>query len=260
MGIINVTPDSFYAHSRQQTIDAVILKAGQLLQEGATILDIGGQTTRPGSEPIDADTEINRVVPVIAQLSAAFPHAYISIDTYYAAVAKEAVAAGAIIVNDISGGTMDSSMIPTVGHLNVPYICTHIQGTPKTMQQNPVYGNVVTEVLDFFIERSDTCTKAGIKDLIIDVGFGFGKTIEHNYQLLKCLSSFAMLGKPLLVGVSRKGMVYKPLGITAERALNGTTVLHTLALQQGANVLRVHDVKEAMEVVQLMEVAGYFAY
>ncbi len=252
MGIINATPNSFFADSRKTKISEAVLLAEKMIFEGATIIDIGGQSTKPGSEPIAANEEIDRVVPVIEAIAKAFPDVYISIDTYYAAVAKAAVNAGACMVNDISGGVFDEDMIPTVASLNVPYICMHIQGTPKTMQDNPIYQNTTNDILDYFIERIDVYKKAGIKDVIIDPGFGFGKTIEHNYQLLKSLNAFKILDKPLLVGVSRKGMIYKPLGINAAEALNGTTVVNTIALQQGANILRVHDVKEAKQAIELI--------
>jgi len=253
MGIINATPDSFFEDSRKIEVEDAVEKAAQMIKEGATILDIGGQSTKPGSDTVTEDAEMERVVPVIKAIANAFPDVYISIDTYYAAVAKAAVEAGACIVNDISGGLIDTDMIPTVASLNVPYICMHMQGTPKTMQLNPVYENVTNEVLDFFIKRIAVCIEAGIKDVIVDVGFGFGKTIEHNFQLLNTLEVFKMLDKPLLAGVSRKGMVYKTLGITAAEALNGTTVLNTIALQKGATILRVHDVKEAKEAIDLLQ-------
>ena len=253
MGIINATPDSFFVDSRKTKIKDAVILAEKMIGEGATIIDIGGQTTKPGSDPINASEEMDRVIPIIQEISKSFPETYISIDTYYSTVAKEAVNAGACIVNDISGGMFDEEMIDTVSQLGVPYICMHIQGTPKKMQDNPVYEDIVNEVLDYFISRIDVCKKAGIKDVIIDPGFGFGKTLTHNYQLLKNLESFRILEKPLLVGVSRKGMIYKPLGIAAEDALNGTTVLNTLALQKGADILRVHDVKEAKQAIELIE-------
>lgn len=253
MGIINVTPDSFFEDSRQQAINDVVRKAEQMLHDGATIIDIGGQTTKPGSEAIGAAEEVKRVVPVIEALVQTFPGIYISIDTYDAAVAKAAVEAGACIVNDVSGGMMDAAMLTTVAALNVPYICMHMQGTPQTMQVNPIYDNVTKEVLDFFIERLATCKQAGIKDVIIDVGFGFGKTVAHNFQLLKEMVVFKILDTPILAGLSRKSTVYKTLGISAKEALNGTTVLNTFALQNGADILRVHDVKEAKEAIILID-------
>lgn len=253
MGIINTTPDSFYTQSQQASIDAVLAKATQMLQEGATILDIGGQTTKPGSQEVGIEEELNRVIPAIDQLTKAFPDAIISIDTYHSKVAQYAVEAGARIVNDVSGGMMDVTMLATVAQLRVPYICMHMKGIPQNMQQNPTYENVTKEVLEFFIERIETCRLAGINDVIVDPGFGFGKTIAHNFQLLKELAVFKMLQKPILLGVSRKSTIYKTLGITANEALNGTTVLNTIGIQNGANILRVHDVKEAMECVKLMD-------
>lgn len=256
MGIINVTPDSFFEDSRQQAINDVVRKAEQMLHDGATIIDIGGQTTKPGSQEIGAQEEIKRVVPVIEALVQTFPGIYISIDTYHAAVAKAAVESGACMVNDVSGGMMDAAMLATVAPLNVPYICMHMQGTPQTMQVNPTYDNVTKQVLDFFIERLAACKQAGIKDVIVDVGFGFGKTIAHNFQLLKEMAVLKILGAPILAGLSRKSTVYKTLGISAKEALNGTTVLNTIALQNGANILRVHDVKEAKEAIVLVGKLG----
>lgn len=251
MGIINVTPDSFFAGSRTG-LNELVAKAGRMLEEGAAMLDIGGQSTRPGSTTISAEEEMHRVVPAIQTLYAHFPGALLSVDTYYASVAKAAVDAGAGIVNDISAGLMDPAMLATVGALGVPYIAMHMKGTPATMQQNPAYDNVAQEVLDYFIERIHASRNAGIKDIILDPGFGFGKTTAHNFELLRKMALLHIPGLPLLAGVSRKGMIWRTLGITAEEALNGTTVLHTVALMKGAAILRVHDVKEAVECVQLM--------
>jgi dihydropteroate synthase len=253
MGIINTTPDSFYADSRKNTVEASLIQAEKMLQEGAAIIDIGGQSTKPNSVIIATTEELQRVIPSIEAIKKQFPDSIISIDTFNATVAAEAIQAGASIVNDVSGGFMDTSMISTVAQFNVPYICMHMKGTPQNMQQNPLYENVTKEVLDYFIERTNTCSQAGIQDIIIDIGFGFGKTIVHNFQLLRELSVFKMLQKPILIGVSRKSTIYKTLGITAEEALNGTTVLHTIGLLNGANILRVHDVKEAVECVQLFK-------
>ncbi len=254
MGVINVTPDSFYNNRRQFTVDSALQKATQMLQEGATILDIGGQTTKPNAATISKEEELNRVLPVIINIVQHFPEAIISIDTYHADIAKEAVNAGAAIVNDVSGGLLDNAMLTTVAALKVPYICMHMQGTPQTMQQNPFYENVTNDILTFFIERIAACKQAGITDVIIDVGFGFGKTIQHNMQLLKELAVFKILEKPILLGVSRKSTIYKTLNTTPENALNGTTVLNTIGLLNGANILRVHDVKEAVECIQLLDV------
>jgi dihydropteroate synthase len=251
MGIINITPDSFYSESREQDTAAIIKKAGQMLQEGAGILDIGGQSTRPGSRLLTATEEQERVITAIEAIAGAFPAAIISIDTFYASVAAAAVAAGAGMVNDISGGSMDKQMLQTVAGLQVPYCCMHMKGTPQTMQQLAEYENITTAVLDYFIQKLDACKKAGIHDVIFDPGFGFAKTSQHNFKLLKELNILKTAGRPLLVGLSRKASIYKTLGTDAAGALNGTTVLNTIALQNGADILRVHDVKEAAEAVKL---------
>jgi dihydropteroate synthase len=248
MGIVNVTPDSFY---KGNINDDIIGMVAQMINDGATIIDIGGQSTKPNSTQLTAAEELDRVIPVIQKIKSNFPNPIISIDTFYSKVAIEAVQAGACIVNDISAGNIDEAMITQVAKLNVPYICMHMQGTPATMQQNPSYENVTQNVLDFFITKIDECRKGGIKDLIIDPGFGFGKTIEHNYTLLKNLGTFKILDCPILAGLSRKSMIYKPLQNTPAKALNGTTALNMLALHNGASVLRVHDVKEAKEAIDL---------
>src|SRR5690606_32695520 len=216
-----------------------------------SIIDIGGQSTRPGAKVVGAAGEIKRVVPVIEALIKRFPEMIISVDTYYAAVAKASVEAGALIINDISAGLLDEKMLPTISMLGVSYILMHMQGTPQIMQQNPQYGDVVVEVFDFLNQRVQLAREMGIKDIVIDLGFGFGKTISQNYSLLKHLRAFEMLQCPMLVGVSRKSMIYKALGIGPEDALNGTSILHAWALQAGAHLLRVHDVKAAVEAVQL---------
>ena len=251
MGIINATADSFFTGSRFNGVDAILAQAEKMLNDGADIIDIGGQSTRPGSELISANEEINRIVPAIKAFAEKFPEAFISVDTFYSEVVSAAVDAGACIVNDISAGSMDSKMIETVVKLKVPYILMHMKGTPQTMQQNAVYENVTREVLDFFIAKTHELKKAGIVDIIIDPGFGFGKTIEHNFELLKNLSVFKMLDKPILVGISRKSTIYKTLNVNIDEALNGTTVLNTIGLINGASILRVHDVKEAKETVTL---------
>jgi dihydropteroate synthase len=254
MGIINATPDSFYEGDLQKGMDGILALATKMIADGADILDIGGQSTRPNSERITADEEMARVIPVIEMIHAHFPVQIISIDTYQSKVAMAAVEAGASIVNDISAGELDANMIPAVAVMrNIPYICMHTRGTPNTMQSLTHYENLTKEILEYFIAKVDECKNAGIKDIIIDPGFGFAKTIDQNFSLLKNLSIFKMLDKPLLVGISRKSMVYKILGNTATEALNGTTVLNTLALQNGANIVRVHDVKEAKEAIQLFE-------
>jgi dihydropteroate synthase len=252
MGIINTTPDSFYEGSRFMGETGVLKQAEQMLKAGADILDIGGQSTRPNSTVVPAEEELQRVIGAIESLHYNFPQAIISIDTYYARVAEAAVEAGASIVNDISAGTVDPAIITTTGALQVPYVCTHIKGTPATMQQHATYENVTREVLDFFIQKIAECHQAGITDIIIDPGFGFAKTPAHNFTLLKQLPALSVLEKPILVGLSRKSTIYKTLGITAGEALNGTTVLNTVALLNGANILRVHDVKEAKEAIRLV--------
>jgi dihydropteroate synthase len=252
MGILNATPDSFYNKGRESDADSILRNAERMLSEGAAILDVGGASTKPGSGIIAPDEELRRVLPVLEALHRRFPDAWLSVDTYHSRVAKEAVAAGASIINDVSSGSIDSDMIATVAKLQVPYIAMHMQGTPATMQQNPQYNNVTQDILNYLRTTIDTCEAAGIKDIIIDPGFGFGKTLEHNYELLRNMHTLRMLGKPILAGISRKGMVWKALGTTPDEALNGTTALHMIALQQGANILRVHDVKVATEVVTLL--------
>ena len=253
MGIINTTPDSFYPGSRVIEIDTVLAKAEQMINDGVTIIDIGGQSTRPGSHRISAGEEKDRVLPFIEAINKHFPQTFISIDSFYASVIKDAINAGASIVNDVSAGTIDEELLPTVATLNVPYVLMHMQGHPQNMQQNISYNNVVLDVFDFLNEKITALKRAGINDIIVDPGFGFGKTIEHNFELLNRLDFFQQLSKPLLVVLSRKSTVYKTLGVTPEEALNGTTVLHTAALLKGAAILRVHDVKEAKQAIQLVQ-------
>lgn len=253
MGILNVTPDSFFDGGKYPGETAILQQAEKMLLEGADILDIGGASSRPGASVLNEHTELERVVPVVDAIRAKFPEAILSVDTWRASVAKAAINAGASIVNDISASSLDPNLLETVADLDVPYVLMHMQGTPDTMQQNPHYTDVVTEVLDFFIQKIEVLRGLGVKDIVMDPGFGFGKTIEHNFTLLKNLHVFQdVLGLPLLVGLSRKSMICKPLNIKPSEALNGTTALHVLALQQGANILRVHDVREAMEVVRLV--------
>lgn len=251
MGIINVTPDSFYAGSRGTGIKEILQRAETMLKEGAAILDIGGQSTRPGSERMSAEEELRRVIGPVNNIRKEFPESFISIDTFYGLVARETVEAGASLINDISAGTLDPAMLPEVAKLKVPYVLMHMKGDPGSMQQSPAYENVTGEVLDFLIMKKAALNKAGIGDVIVDPGFGFGKSALHNFQLLRQLNAFTMLDAPLLLGISRKSTIYKTLGITAEEALNGTTVLNTIGLINGANILRVHDVKEAREAVKL---------
>lgn len=252
MGILNATPDSFHGDSRVD-VDGALRLAERMLTEGAAVLDIGGASSRPGSAEVDAAEELRRVLPVIAAVHARFPEALISVDTWRAAVAREAVGAGAGIVNDIGAGLLDPEMLRTVATLHVPYIAMHMQGTPATMQQAPHYDDVAAEVTHFLSERLHACHAAGIADVLVDPGFGFGKSTGHNYTLLRELPRMVALGAPVLVGVSRKRMINEVLGTSPAGALNGTTVLNTLALLGGAAVLRVHDVREAVQCVQLVQ-------
>ncbi len=256
MGIINRTPDSFYTGSRYPDDQHLLEHAEKMIREGASWLDIGGQSTRPGAELIDEEEELRRVIGAIDLLHRRWPEIPLSVDTWYSRVAREAVAAGAAIVNDISGGRFDPDMLPVVGSLKVPYICMHSKGTPATMNKDAVYDNVVKEVLDYFIRRIEDCRLAGIHDVIIDPGLGFAKTHAHNWELLRQLPVFRITGRPLLLGVSRKSTIYRTLGVTPEEALNGTTVLHTIGLLNGANILRVHDPREAREAITLIMEKG----
>lgn len=253
MGIINCNEDSFYAGSRATREDLIQKKIDQLIAAGADIIDVGGRSSRPGSIDITVEEEIKRVSFAIQYLHSAYPQTWTSIDTTQSAVAEFAVATGAHLVNDISSGDMDRDMIETVAKLGVPYVCMHMQGTPATMQQSPHYDDVVKDVAGYIKEKVAHCKDSGINQVIADPGFGFGKTIEHNYALLHHLENLVEPDIPLLVGFSRKSMIYKLLGITAEEALNGTTALHMAALLKGASILRVHDVLEARQVVQLFQ-------
>ncbi|MBK9514082.1 MAG: dihydropteroate synthase [Flavobacteriales bacterium] len=250
MGILNATPDSFHAESRT-TVDDAVTRAEQMLAEGADIIDIGGMSSRPGSEEVPSEVELDRVIPVIAAIHERHPDALLSVDTYRAVVAEAAVSVGARMVNDIGAGRLDERMMSTVAALRVPYVMMHMLGTPATMQQAPGYHHVVNDVVHFLSERMAAACDAGIADVIIDPGFGFGKTTEHNLALFNGLTSFAALGAPLLVGISRKRMINEVLGTTSQEALNGTTVLNALALQRGAAILRVHDVLPAKQAVLL---------
>ena len=252
MGIINVTPDSFYSGSRFNLASDVLPQVEKMIKEGASIIDVGGQSTRPGSQQLSAEAELERVIGIIESIHFNFPDTVISIDTFHAKVAKDAVAAGASMVNDISAGGLDLNMISTVSSLNVPYVCMHMKGTPATMQQHAQYENIALETLDYFVKKVEQCRKAGIKDVIIDPGFGFAKTIEQNFLLLKQLPILRTLELPILCGLSRKSTVYKTLAVPVEESLNGTTVINTIALLNGANILRVHDVKEAKEAIELV--------
>jgi len=253
MGIVNVTPDSFYDGGVFMEQKLMLQKVEQMLDAGATIIDVGGMSSRPGAELITVEEELKRVLPAIAAIVKHFPDTLISIDTIYGQVARAAVSTGAAIINDISAGRTDSNMYATVAELGVPYILMHMKGQPKNMQQQANYEDVRTTVLDFFIQEIGKLRALGVKDIIVDPGFGFGKTLAHNYQLLNYLHIFKILDVPILAGLSRKSMIYKALNITPTEALNGTSVLNLVALQQGASILRVHDVKEAKETIQLFQ-------
>jgi dihydropteroate synthase len=257
MGVLNLTPDSFYDGGMYNSTDLALSQTEKMLRQGATFIDVGGASSKPGAIEISADEELKRVLPVIEKIHLSFPEAIISIDTYKSDVAKKTVAAGAAMVNDISAGKLDTKMLKTVGALGVPYVAMHMQGNPQSMQVRPNYDNILVDIRSFFAAKIDEAHKAGIHDIIIDPGFGFGKTLEHNYSLLKNIGSIIGDGVPMLIGVSRKSMIYKLLGIDAADALNGTTVLNTVALQHGAQILRVHDVKEAHQAVKLIEKLKY---
>jgi dihydropteroate synthase len=251
MGIINATPDSFYSGSRKMTVEDALQQAAKMLGEGAAILDIGGQSTRPGAGQLSIAEELERVLPVIDAIHERFPEVLLSIDTYHSQVALQAAAHGVSVINDISGGDFDAEMLPLAASLHMPLICMHIQGNAAGMHTVPQYRDVVTEVLDHFIRKIDSCRQAGVHDVIIDPGFGFSKNSTHNFALLRNLDAFSILNRPILLGVSRKSTIYKTLDISPAEALNGTTVLNTAGLLKGASILRVHDVKEAVEAVKL---------
>jgi dihydropteroate synthase len=253
MGILNVTPDSFYDGGKYTHEKNILSQVEKMLNEGASIIDVGGMSSRPGAEIIEEAEELQRVLPIIKNIIQHFPDTIVSIDTVRAEVARQCIHTGASIINDISAGRIDQKMYETVAELNVPYILMHMSGTPKNMQTRPDYHDVVQEVLDFFIQEVGKLRDLGVKDIILDPGFGFGKNITHNYQLLGNINVFNILGLPLLAGLSRKSMIYKLLEITPAEALNGTTALNIIALQQGAKILRVHDVKEAKQTIQLWE-------
>ena len=251
MGILNCTPDSFYDGGKYRDADAIKHQVQKMLDEGATFIDIGAYSSRPGADHISTEEELARLLPVLKLVLEQFPTALISVDTFRSKVAQKAIAAGACMINDISGGNADPLMFETVSELQVPYIAMHMQGTPQNMQKNPQYENCTLEILQDFAEKSHQLKLLGLNDIIFDVGFGFGKTQNHNYELLQQLELFHQLDTPILTGVSRKSMLYKPLNTSAEQALNATTVAHTIALQKGSQILRVHDVKEAMEVIKI---------
>lgn len=251
MGILNVTPDSFYDGGAHKNEKDILNHVESMLNAGAAFIDVGAYSSRPNAEHVSEDTELKRILPIVNSILKKFPETLISIDTFRSAVAKHTVDAGAALINDISAGKLDDNMLPTIANLHVPYIMMHMRGTPQTMQQQTNYEHLTKDIIFYFSERIAEAKKLGIIDMIIDPGFGFAKTLEQNYELLNTLELFKILDKPLLTGISRKSMIYKKLGISAKEALNGTSVLNTIALQKGASILRVHDVKEAIECIKL---------
>lgn len=253
MGILNITPDSFYDGGKYHDEKSIILQVEKMLQDGATFIDVGAYSSRPGAKHISEEEELNRIIPVIQLLKNEFPTILLSADTFRSKVAQRCIENGACIINDISAGSMDPEMFSTIAKLQVPYIMMHMQGSPQNMQNNPTYNDIVQEVLFYFSKKISELRDLGVNDVITDVGFGFGKTLEHNYSLLKNLALFKNLDVPMLVGISRKSMLYKPLEISPNEALNATTSANTIALLNGANILRVHDVKEAVEVIKIVD-------
>lgn len=253
MGVLNITPDSFYDGGHYKDEESILNQVHKMLQEGATFIDVGAYSSRPGAKHVAEEEELKRIIPVLKLLKQSFPEILISVDTFRSKVARKSIELGAALINDISGGNMDDQMFDTVAKLKVPYIAMHMLGTPQTMQHNPEYKDITHELIYFFSKKIDALHRLNLSDVIVDVGFGFGKTVAHNYELLKNLSLFKNLEKPILVGLSRKSMLYKPLQITAKEALNATTSANTIALLNGANILRVHDVKEAVEAIQIVD-------
>ncbi|MGB1040914.1 MAG: dihydropteroate synthase [Flavobacteriales bacterium] len=251
MGILNVTPDSFYDGGNFMNTDEIVNQVRTIIGEGAAIIDLGGVSSRPGADDVSQEEELERVIPAINLIISEFPEALISVDTFRSEVAKQSIEAGACIINDITAGEGDSKMFETIRELQVPYCIMHKQGSSAEMQNNPIYKNVTEDIFYYLSEKLNELKQLGVNDVILDPGFGFGKTVEHNYQLLNQLSHFKNLNTPILVGVSRKSMIQKVLDTTSENSLNGTTALHAFALQNGANILRVHDVKEAVETIKL---------
>ena len=251
MGILNVTPDSFYDGGKYKTIDSALQKVGEMINNGASIIDIGGMSSRPGAEIIDVEEESKRILPILGEIARTYPEIIISIDTVHGEIAQRAIDNGASIINDISGGAIDSTIWKVAKDNNVPYILMHMKGTPNMMQSNPSYEDVVLDILKYLRDKIFELRNQGLIDIVIDPGFGFGKTINQNYKILKRLSSFKILECPILVGLSRKSMVYEFLNINSLEALNGTTAMHMVALQNGTKILRVHDVKEAVECVKI---------
>ena len=252
MGILNVTPDSFYDGGKFLNSDKYLMQVEKMLNEGATFIDIGGMTSKPSSKEIPVSEELSRVVRAVENVSNKFPKAIISVDTYRSEVAEESVNSGAQIINDISGGSFDNKMFNTIAKLNVPYIIMHINEKPETMQQNPEYEDILFEIVYHFSKKVFKARESGINDIIIDPGFGFGKELDDNYKILKNLNALMVENIPMMIGVSRKSMIYKKLKITSEQSLNGTTCVNTVGLIQGVNILRVHDVKEAKQCIDIV--------
>jgi dihydropteroate synthase len=254
MGILNVTPDSFFSSSRYMSEEGILHRAGQIIDDGADLLDVGACSTRPGIELVSEEEELLRLRLALHLIRKRWPNMPVSVDTFRAKVAEVVVTEfGADMINDISGGDLDPDMFQTIAKLQVPYILMHMQGTPATMQNQPTYDDLMTDICQYFSKRVETLRSLGVNDIILDPGFGFGKTMDHNYELLRRLDEFELFGLPLLVGLSRKSMIYKNLGTNPEQSLNGTSILNTLALTGGANILRVHDIKEALECVKLVQ-------
>lgn len=256
MGILNITPDSFYDGGRYNSTGSAVQRAMQMVADGADILDIGGMSTRPGAKTISIEEELDRVLPVLSAVREALPKVLLSIDTVHGAVARAAVRAGAHLINDVSAGSLDPDIMQAAADTGAPYILMHMQGTPENMQAAPTYQDVAMEVMQFLVEKARQLRNMGVGDIIVDPGFGFGKTLEHNYTLLKKFEALHTIGLPLMAGVSRKSMVCRLLQLKPEQALNGSTVLHTMLLQKGVHVLRVHDVREAAEAIAIVEAAG----
>ena len=251
MGILNVTKDSFYDGGRYNTNKKIINQAKKMLDEGATIIDLGAQSSRPGAKQITSESELKILIPIVKLLKKTFPNITLSIDTFWSETANKCVALGADMINDISAGNIDSNMLATVAKINKPYVLMHMQGTPKNMQTNPIYRDIIAEIKDFFEEKIQQLNDFGFNKIILDPGFGFGKTLEDNYKLMNHLNEFQLFKYPILVGISRKSMIYNLLNGTANDALNGTSILNTIALQKGARILRVHDTKEAVECIKI---------
>ncbi len=258
MGILNVTPDSFYDGGKYSSVDQALQKAESMLRDGASILDIGGCSSRPGAKEINEQEEIGRVIPIIRKIRQVFPETIISIDSFNTNVVQSAIEEGANIVNDISAFEMDKQLLKVIVNYKIPYVLMHMQGTPQSMQENPCYDDIITDITNFFNEKINILKSNGLNDIILDLGFGFGKTLEDNFKLLSNLSYFKNFNLPILAGISRKSMIYKLLDTDPENALNGTTAAHVIALQQGAKILRVHDVKPAIDAIKIVEYCDTF--